>query len=174
MAKIILFEDHRRSLEDGNYRFPAAGISHPVGAGVARGSAVDGTDVLIVRMYLHAIAGDPENPLAHLKVRQSHEELERQHGDTALVERIRLFQRWINSQTEARVPTDGRVSVPRSSVYGWTRGMGGRAGRPTPWTIEVMVREWRRTSLDLGLKPVLSAHPDCPRLLQAWLRQHGL
>lgn len=173
MAKIVLFEDHRKSMEDGNYRFPAAGISYPVGQGAARGSARDGYDVLIVRLYLHALAGTDEL-LSVLMPRQSAAELEHQSGDDRLIGRIRLFQKWINTQTEARVPMDGRVSVPRSSVYGWTRGMGGQHGHPTPWTVEVMVREWRRSALEAGQRPLLSAHADCPKVLRAWLRDRGL
>lgn len=172
MAKIVLFEDHRKRMDDGNYRFPAAGISYPVGHG-ARAGALDGYDVLIVRLYLHALAGT-DDLLSVLMPRQSAAELEQQHGDSRLVDRIRVFQKWVNGLTETRVATDGRVSVPRSNVYGWTRGMGGQHGRPTPWTIEVMVREWRRSALDAGLRPLLSAHRDCPKILRAWLRKHGL
>ncbi len=170
MAKIIQFVDHRKSAEDGAYRFPAAGISYPVGHGAPAGSAVDGYDVLIVRLYLHALA-TTDGILGALMRRQSAEELGRQHGDIALVERIRVMQRWINAQSEARVPIDGRLDVPPSSVYGWQRVA---HGHPTPWTIEVMVREWRRSALEEGQRPLLSAHRDCPPILQAWLRRHGL
>lgn len=170
MAKIIQFVDHRKSPGDSGYRFPAAGISYPVGHGAPARSASDGYDILIVRMYLHALA-TTDGILATLMRRQTADELERQHNDSGLVNRIRVMQRWINAQSEARVPTDGRVSVPRSGVYGWARVA---QGHPTPWTIEVMVREWRRSTLEEGLRPLLSAHRDCPKLLQTWLRRHGL
>lgn len=163
MAKRILFEYNSRDLEDGATNFSAAGISYAVGHGAPRGSAVDGYDVMLVRMYLHA-AG----------ISRSRADLDLAHCDAKLIESIRNFQKWVNKCYPVRVATDGRMSVPRSSVYGWNRGMGGTKGSPTPWTIEVLLHVWRANCRVERMRPVLSAHPDCPKVLQNWLRAHGL